>query len=392
MRPANQSASIVTGRPACRTRTRNGESGVVEADRGEPVLAVEHHGEIAGGALRLLRVHRFGVDPRVAGAHLPERRLGDPQRDATRRASGVEVAVGIARTLGDHRRHGPGRAARSTRSGRGRSGSMIRPRRTRHEDEHGENRQMVTTGVIVTGGASGIGLASARALAKAGRPVALWDIDGAKAAVAASDVSEAFGVATIGLGIDVRDTADFPEAIEPQPRRARLDRRPGPRRRRHRCRHDRRRRDRDLGRDDRASTSPPVRCCIRDVSADLIANPGSAVVADLLDRGHRVARGDPGVLLGQGRAARPRPLLRRPPRRPGRARQRRLPRVHRDADARPGDVGPGALEAYGQRIPLGRLGVPEEIGNVVRFLLSEEASYINCAEIVVDGGVSKTTF
>lgn len=34
------------------------------------------------------------------------------------------------------------------------------------------------TGVIVTGGASGIGLACAYALAEAGRPVALWDVAG----------------------------------------------------------------------------------------------------------------------------------------------------------------------------------------------------------------------
>ena len=37
--------------------------------------------------------------------------------------------------------------------------------------------------VVITGGASGIGLASARALAAVGRPVAIWDLDGAKAAI-----------------------------------------------------------------------------------------------------------------------------------------------------------------------------------------------------------------
>src|SRR4051812_47015144 len=52
---------------------------------------------------------------------------------------------------------------------------------------------VVTTGVIVTGGASGIGRASAHALAAAGRPVALWDLDGAKAEYEATDVTARFG-------------------------------------------------------------------------------------------------------------------------------------------------------------------------------------------------------
>ena len=44
---------------------------------------------------------------------------------------------------------------------------------------------------------------------------------------------------------------------------------------------------------------------------------------------------------------------------------------------------PGVFE---RRILLGRLGRPDEVARVVRFLLSGEASYINAAEIVVDGG------
>lgn len=39
-----------------------------------------------------------------------------------------------------------------------------------------------------------------------------------------------------------------------------------------------------------------------------------------------------------------------------------------------------------QRTPLGRLGTPEEVGRVVRFLLSEDASYITGQTICVDGG------
>ena len=44
---------------------------------------------------------------------------------------------------------------------------------------------------------------------------------------------------------------------------------------------------------------------------------------------------------------------------------------------------PGHFE---RRIMLGRYGDPEEVGRVIRFLLSDEASYITAAEIVVDGG------
>ncbi|RJP67884.1 MAG: 3-oxoacyl-ACP reductase FabG [Comamonadaceae bacterium] len=41
-----------------------------------------------------------------------------------------------------------------------------------------------------------------------------------------------------------------------------------------------------------------------------------------------------------------------------------------------------------RRVPLGRLGQPEEIANVYAFLASDEASYINGAVIEVSGGMS----
>ena len=41
---------------------------------------------------------------------------------------------------------------------------------------------------------------------------------------------------------------------------------------------------------------------------------------------------------------------------------------------------------FGRRILMGRLGGPDEVAQAVRFLLSDEASYITAAEFVVDGG------
>ena len=37
---------------------------------------------------------------------------------------------------------------------------------------------------------------------------------------------------------------------------------------------------------------------------------------------------------------------------------------------------------------LGRLGQPEEVANVVRFLASDEASFMTAATVLVDGGVT----
>ena len=43
-------------------------------------------------------------------------------------------------------------------------------------------------------------------------------------------------------------------------------------------------------------------------------------------------------------------------------------------------------------IPAGRMGRPEEVGDVIAFLCSERASYVSGASIQVDGGIIQGTF
>ena len=52
--------------------------------------------------------------------------------------------------------------------------------------------------------------------------------------------------------------------------------------------------------------------------------------------------------------------------------------------AAPDDIMRAALDA----IPANRLGTPEEVGDLVAFLASESAAYINGAAITVDGGTT----
>ncbi|WP_183093351.1 SDR family NAD(P)-dependent oxidoreductase [Nocardioides stalactiti] len=52
--------------------------------------------------------------------------------------------------------------------------------------------------------------------------------------------------------------------------------------------------------------------------------------------------------------------------------------------------GDAAMEFGASRVPLRRVGHPEDIAPVYVFLASDESSYINGAEIAVDGGVTST--
>lgn len=247
------------------------------------------------------------------------------------------------------------------------------------------------TGVVVTGAGSGIGRASADALAEAGRPVALWDIDGDKATQAADDIAKRHGVPTVGIAIDVCDTPAFGAAIESS-RRAlgtigglvhaagivgpapvdELDESVW---------------DATLGTHLRAAA-----LLIRDLVPDLEANAGSAIV--LIASIEAIVAHEAIVSYCSAKAGML-GLVRSTAARLGRRGVRANALCPGFIDTpmfAPSVQAPGAREAYDTRIPLGRLGRPEEIGRTVRFLLSDDASYLTGAEIVVDGGVTRTTF
>ncbi len=239
------------------------------------------------------------------------------------------------------------------------------------------------SGVVVTGGASGIGLASAQALAAVGRPVALWDLKAIEAKSRAQAIAAEFGVTALGLGVDVRDPAAVRESAATT--RAMLPSVGGI----VHC----------AGTVDTGSLegiTPESWAAGIDVHlraivlllqaflADLQRQPGSAVVAiasinatlgNAMNPIYSAAKG--GVLsLVRSLADRlARDGIRINSVSPG---QIATPMMRPALDGLPG--------FFEKRILLGRIGLAEEIGRVVRFLLSDEASYITAAEFIVDGG------
>ena len=67
--------------------------------------------------------------------------------------------------------------------------------------------------VVVTGGGGGIGQAICAEVARQGAAVGVADLDSARAAAVASEISSKYNVASIGLGVDVSETDSVLAAV-----------------------------------------------------------------------------------------------------------------------------------------------------------------------------------
>lgn len=243
------------------------------------------------------------------------------------------------------------------------------------------------TGVIVTGGAAGIGFACAEALAEVGRPVAIWDIDD-EAATAAADLAERYNVATVGRVCDVTRFSDYGPLINEA--REAIGSIGG------------------LLHAAGVSHSVPIEelkeadwdfvldvnlkayvMLVKALLPDLKANNGSSVVG--IASINAILGNQINPAYGASKAG----LL-------------SVSRSLADAGARDGvrinaicpgyistnmmqpvkDNAPDRAARFEEQSMLGRFGEPSEIGTVARFLLSDEASFITGEHIVVDGGVT----
>lgn len=240
--------------------------------------------------------------------------------------------------------------------------------------------------VLITGGASGIGRASAEAIAREGRNVAIWDLDSEGAIAVADAIRAETGVTTFGLGIDVTRTLELDAAVAAsreivgtfgglvhaagvvrgQPI-GQLD---------------------DEGWDfvlDVNLRAFPM--LVQALHADLAATPGAAVVGIASIEAWVGNQAIPAYCASKaGMLGAVRSMAHRLG--PENIRVNAIcPGFIETAMLAPTLEVPGIREQFSANSVLGRLGRPSEIGEPAAFLLSDKASFITGQSIVVDGGV-----
>jgi NAD(P)-dependent dehydrogenase (short-subunit alcohol dehydrogenase family) len=245
-----------------------------------------------------------------------------------------------------------------------------------------------SSAVVVTGGASGIGAACSAALAAVGRPIAVWDLDATRAEQVAARCRDEHHVAACAFGLDVVDEPAVDGALASTVETL-------------------------GGIGGLVHAAGIVRGAIDDVvdtaTWDAVlathlrayafvaravlpelrrAGPGSAIVGissieGLVGHGfipsYTAAKHG---MIGLTRALA----------------HRLGPEGIRVNAVCPGYIDtpmlaptiqtPEARAGFEAHVPLGRLGEPDEIARVVRFLLSNESAYMDGAVVVVDGGVT----
>lgn len=240
--------------------------------------------------------------------------------------------------------------------------------------------------VIITGAASGIGLACAQVLAQAGHRIAIWDLDQAKAEAAASDINREFGVDAIGLAVDVAKLEKIENGIKTT--RAKLG---TISRLVHAAGVTGVSRLEDLT-EDFWSTVMNINLrslpfIIKGILEDLKQSPGAAIVGissinatlgNALNPSYSASKAG---MLGLNRALADdlaQHGIRINTVSPG---QIMTPMIAAAVDATP-----NLKAAFEARVMLGRMGEPREVATAVKFLLSSDASYITGTELIVDGG------
>ena len=244
-----------------------------------------------------------------------------------------------------------------------------------------------STGVVVSGGGSGIGRACCLAVAAVGRPVAAWDVDGGGAEATARACAD-LGVPAVGLAVDVTEASEVATA-------------------------------RDVTLDGIGSIGGLVHAAgiVRPALEDVVdldtwdavlavnlraeavlvsallpafrsAGPGSAIVGissieGLIGHGFIPSYvASKHALIGLTRS-----LAHRLG--PDRIRANAVCPGYVETPMLAPTIGtPEARASFEVKVPLGRLAQADDIARVVRFLLSDEAAYVNGAAIVVDGGVT----